>query len=203
MLSARVGGRLKTLQAPRPKFAWAAISPVGHQIARIEKHSPARFASLFFQRSFIEGDIMIQNMSHATIYVLDQDVAKDFYVGKLGFEVKVDSSLPNGFRWLTVAPKGQPDLEIILMKVGSSSDFVTMKGEDTAEKDVETIAGLLKRGWFGPGAFQTADCRKTYEELKAEGVEFVSEPKDQFYGVEAVFKDPFGNWFSMSHPKNY
>jgi len=71
---------------------------------------------------------MIQKMSHATIYVLNQDVAKDFYVGKLGFEVKVDSSLPNGFRWLTVTPKGQPDLEIILMKVGSSSDFVKMKG---------------------------------------------------------------------------
>jgi len=34
-------------------------------------------------------------------------------------------------------------------------------------------------------------------------VEFVSEPKDQFYGVEAVFKDPFGNWFSMTQPKNY
>ena len=49
---------------------------------------------------------MIQKMSHTTIYVLDQDQAKDFYVGKLGFEVKVDQSLPTGFRWLTVAPKG-------------------------------------------------------------------------------------------------
>jgi catechol 2,3-dioxygenase-like lactoylglutathione lyase family enzyme len=45
---------------------------------------------------------MIQKMSHTTIYVLDQDQAKDFYVGKLGFEVKVDQSLPTGFRWLTV-----------------------------------------------------------------------------------------------------
>ena len=44
---------------------------------------------------------------------------------------------------------------------------------------------------------------KTFEELKAKGVEFVSEPKDQFYGVEAVFKDPFGNWFSLTQPKNY
>ena len=50
---------------------------------------------------------MIQKMSHTIIHVLDQDVAKDFYVDKLGFEVKVDASLPNGFRWLTVAPKGQ------------------------------------------------------------------------------------------------
>jgi catechol 2,3-dioxygenase-like lactoylglutathione lyase family enzyme len=148
---------------------------------------------------------MIQKMSHATIYVTDQDLAKDFYAGKLGFEVRVDSTLPTGFRWLTVSPKGQPDLEIILMKVGSGTDFVKVKGgnvEDTGKQDAETIAALIKKGRIGPGAFQTADCRKTYEELKAKGVEFVSEPKDQFYGVEAVFKDPFGNWFSMSQPKN-
>ncbi|HZS25784.1 MAG TPA: VOC family protein [Candidatus Angelobacter sp.] len=60
---------------------------------------------------------MIQRMSHSAIFVIDQDVAKDFYVNKLGFEVKMDESMPNGFRWLTVSPKGQPDLEIILMKV--------------------------------------------------------------------------------------
>ena len=44
------------------------------------------------------------------------------------------------------------------------------------------MAALLKKGMFSAGAFQTADCRKTCEELKAKGVEFVSEPKDQFYG---------------------
>jgi len=76
-------------------------------------------------------------------------------------------------------------------------------GEENTRKDVETVAALLKKGMFGPGAFQTSDCRKTFEELKAKGVEFVSEPKDQFYGVEAVFKDPFGNWFSMTQPKSY
>jgi uncharacterized glyoxalase superfamily protein PhnB len=48
---------------------------------------------------------------------------------------------------------------------------------------------------------QTGDCRKTYEELKAKGVEFASPPKDQFYGVEAVMKDNSGNWFSMTEPK--
>jgi catechol 2,3-dioxygenase-like lactoylglutathione lyase family enzyme len=149
---------------------------------------------------------VIQKMSHSIIYVLDQDQAKDFYVGKLGFEVKVDQSLPTGFRWLTVAPKGQSGLEIILMKVGSGGDFVKMKGGNAGKndkKDVDTIAALLKKGMFSGGAFQTADCRKTFEELKAKGVEFVSEPKDQFYGVESVFKDPFGNWFSLTQPKNY
>ena len=41
---------------------------------------------------------MIQRMSHSAIFVLDQDVAKDFYVNKLGFEVNMDQSMPNGFR---------------------------------------------------------------------------------------------------------
>jgi len=149
---------------------------------------------------------MIQKMSHTTIYVADQDLAKDFYVNKLGLDVKVDQTLPSGFRWLTVAPKGQPDLEIILMKVGSGTDFVQMKGGDAgpnAARDLEAMIALLKKGMISGGAFQTADCRKTYEELKAKGVEFVSEPKEQFDGVEAVVKDPFGNWFSLTQPKNY
>jgi catechol 2,3-dioxygenase-like lactoylglutathione lyase family enzyme len=149
---------------------------------------------------------MIQKMSHATIYVLDQDVAKDFYVGKLGFEVKVDHSLPNGFRWLTVAPKGQTDLEIILMKVGTGTEFVKMKDGDAGNSlasDVNAMAALLKKGIFNAGAFNTSDCRKTLAELKSKGVEFLSEPKEEFYGVEAVFRDPFGNWFSLTQPKNY
>lgn len=144
---------------------------------------------------------MIQRMSHSAIFVLDQDVAKDFYVNKLGFEVSMDQSMPNGFRWLTVSPKGQSDLQIILMKVAPSS-FEISQVQKIQPQDVETIGELMKKGAFGAGVFQTADCRKTYEEMKAKGVEFLSPPKDQFYGVEAVFRDPFGNWFSMTQPKN-
>jgi len=137
---------------------------------------------------------MIQRMSHTAIFVPDQDQAKDFYVGKLGFEVKTDASMPNGFRWLTVSPKGQPDLEIILMKIAP--------GPKLQEDDVATIKALVKKGAFGAGVFDTADCRKTYEELKARGVEFLAPPKEEFYGIQAVFRDPFGNWFSLTEPKN-
>ena len=142
---------------------------------------------------------MIQRMSHSAIFVIDQDLAKEFYVNKLGFELKMDESLPNGFRWLTVSPKGQPDLQIILMKVAPAGDAGNMS--KVQPTDVDKIRELMKKGAFGAGVFQTSDCRKTYEELKAKGVEFLSPPKDQFYGVEAVFKDPFGNWFSMTQPK--
>jgi catechol 2,3-dioxygenase-like lactoylglutathione lyase family enzyme len=135
---------------------------------------------------------MIQRLSHATIYVLDQDAAKDFYVNKLGFEARMDASMDNGFRWLTVSPKGQPDLQIILMKVD---------GPNMQPDVASTLRDLLTRGKLGGGVLQTADCRKTYEELKAKGVEFASPPKDQFYGVEAIMKDNSGNWFSMTEPK--
>jgi catechol 2,3-dioxygenase-like lactoylglutathione lyase family enzyme len=48
---------------------------------------------------------MIQRLSHATLFVEDQDAAKDFYVNKLGFDVRMDETMDNGFCWLTVAPR--------------------------------------------------------------------------------------------------
>jgi catechol 2,3-dioxygenase-like lactoylglutathione lyase family enzyme len=59
---------------------------------------------------------MITKLSHITIFVKDQEKAKDFYVNKLGFEVRTDATMDGGFRWLTVGPKGQPDLEIVLVE---------------------------------------------------------------------------------------
>jgi len=59
---------------------------------------------------------VIQRLSHTGIYVLDQDAAREFYVDKLGFEVRDDHTMENGFRWLTVGAKAQPDLNIILMR---------------------------------------------------------------------------------------
>ena len=135
---------------------------------------------------------MIQKLSHATIYVLDQDAARDFYVNKLGFEVRMDQSMDNGFRWLTVSPKGQPDLQLILMKV----DGPNIKPEVAA-----VLKGLVEQGRINGGVLQVDDTRATYEELKARGVEFLSPPVERFYGIECVMKDNSGNWFSMTQPK--
>ncbi|HSS76046.1 MAG TPA: VOC family protein, partial [Thermoanaerobaculia bacterium] len=84
--------------------------------------------------------------------------------------------------------------EIILMPVGMSA-----KKDDP--QAAELLRSVIAKGILGAGVFETADCRQTYEELKAKGVEFLSEPTDQFYGVEAIFKDPFGNWFSLGQSK--
>jgi catechol 2,3-dioxygenase-like lactoylglutathione lyase family enzyme len=136
---------------------------------------------------------MITKLSHTSFFVDDQDKAFDFYVNKLGFKVNTDVKMENGFRWLTVNPPDQPDLEIILFPTNGSNGF-----------DDETNAALkllLNKGVMGAGAMYTSDCRATYEELKAKGVTFKSEPKEQFYGIEAIITDGCGNWFSMTQPK--
>lgn len=134
---------------------------------------------------------MIRALSHATIYVTDQDAALDFYTKKLGFEVRTDARMDD-FRWLTVGPKDQPDLEIVLMKPG---------GPMIDEETVKQLHALVAKGAMGAGVFRTADCRATYEELEAKGVEFVSEPAERPYGIEAVFRDNSGNWFSLTQPR--
>ena len=134
---------------------------------------------------------MITKFSHATLFVLDQQRAYDFYVTTLGFKVGTDATMENGFRWLTVIPPDQPDLEISLLS----------PLQETMFPDPETRAAfklLLEKGALGAGVLHTPDCRATYEELKAKGVEFTQPPKDTFYGVEALFKDGCGNWFSLT-----
>jgi catechol 2,3-dioxygenase-like lactoylglutathione lyase family enzyme len=125
---------------------------------------------------------MITKMSHTSIFVLNQDEAYDFYVNKLGFKVHTDAKMDNGFRWLTVTPPLQPDLEITLMEI--------KPGMMWDEKTADTIKGLVKSGKFGAGVFETNNVMATYEELKAKGVEFSGPPKEQFYGIEAMTEHP-------------
>lgn len=136
---------------------------------------------------------MIQRLSHVSIFVLDQDEAHDFYVNKLGFEVKMDAKMDNGFRWLTVSPKGQPELQIILMP--------TMPSPMMSQETSDALRDLIRKGVLGAGVLQTPDCRATYEELRTKGVEFKQPPAERFYGIEAIMTDNSGNWFSMTQPK--
>ncbi|MBX3190648.1 MAG: VOC family protein [Labilithrix sp.] len=138
---------------------------------------------------------MIRTMSHATIYVLDLDRAKKFYTEKLGFECRNDVTMDDmgGFRWLTVAAPNQTGLEIVLMPAAAGP---TMDADAASQ-----LRGLIERGLLGAGVFQTADCRKTYDELTAKGVTFRSEPTERPYGIEAIFCDDSGNWFSLTQPR--
>lgn len=136
---------------------------------------------------------MITKMTHVCVYVLNQDSAFDFYINKLGFKVVMDVPMNQETRWLTVCPPEQPELEINLFPVTEGTMF-------TAEA-TKTMAELIRKGTFGCGVFTCKDIYATYEELKAKGVEFMKAPKEEFYGIEALFKDDSGNWFSLGQSK--
>ncbi len=135
---------------------------------------------------------MITSLSHASIFVHDQDEALRFYTEKLGFEVRTDMTL-DGFRWLTVGPQEQKDLEIVLMKPAPGFMF--------DEETVGMIRALQEKGALGAGVFRTPDCKAAYEQLSARGVEFMSPPQERPYGVEATFRDCSGNWYSLTQPR--
>ncbi|WP_175410336.1 VOC family protein [Streptomyces sp. TRM64462] len=131
---------------------------------------------------------MSARLSHVTVPVLDQDSAKEFYTEKLGFEVRNDMTM-GGLRWLTVGPKDQPDVEMVLRRVGPPE-----YDEETAEQ----LRDLVAKGVIGVGVLHVDDTRATYERYRAAGVTFVQEPVKRPYGTEAVFRDDSGNWFSLT-----
>lgn len=135
---------------------------------------------------------MITKVSHMSVFVLDQDRAYDFYVNKLGWKVHTDQKMDNGFRWLTVTPPEQPALEVALLAPLAPGAM----GYDQETKAAFRV--LLEKGALGAGVLETPDCRATYQELKAKGVQFKGEPREQFYGIEVIMSDGVGNWYSVT-----
>jgi catechol 2,3-dioxygenase-like lactoylglutathione lyase family enzyme len=130
-------------------------------------------------------------ITHSSVFVLDQDEALDFYVNKLGLEVNMDVDM--GFmRWLTVNVPGEPDRQVLLEKPGPPAH-----DDATAEQ----VRELVTKGATGFAlGLATDDLYKTYEELKAKGVEFTDEPTERFYGIDCGLRDPFGNNIRLVQP---
>jgi catechol 2,3-dioxygenase-like lactoylglutathione lyase family enzyme len=130
---------------------------------------------------------MINQLTHVNVWVHDQDEALAFYTGKLGFELRDDVTVPEmgDFRWLTVGPVGQPDVALTLMRVPGPPVFEP----ETAEQ----VRSVVAKGAAGGLFFSVDDCRATAEELRGRGVEFIEEPMERPYGIDAAIRDPSGN----------
>ncbi len=136
---------------------------------------------------------MINRLSVTGVWVKDQNEALRFYTEKLGFEIRADVT-HGDYRWISVGPKSQPDLEFGLSAL--------KPGGLLTEDEVQMLTKLVESGKLGHGVWKTDDCQKTYEDLKAKGVEFVQPPTDRPYGtIEAVFKDNSGNIMVLSQDK--
>ena len=136
---------------------------------------------------------MISNVSLVSVWVTDLDEALAFYTDVLGFESRENVTLGEDFRWVTVGHPSQPELFLHLTTPSKplSDDLIA------AMKRAQAEGGL-------PGVgLNVDDCHKTYSELAAKGVEFIQEPQDRPYGVEALIRDNSGNWIVLVEPRPY
>jgi catechol 2,3-dioxygenase-like lactoylglutathione lyase family enzyme len=118
----------------------------------------------------------IDRFACITVAVKDQEEALRWFTEKLGFVKRVDKPGPE-IRFLTVSPRNQPDLQVIL-----ASWFPEHVGKNPT------------------AVLSTGDCRKTYDELRDRGVVFTEEPGPKPFGLQAVFKDLYGNSYALLEP---
>src|SRR5680860_104746 len=132
---------------------------------------------------------MERNMKIGTtqLWVDDQEAALEFWTKKVGMELRSDASFPEmgDFRWLTVGPPDQPDMEIVLMAIPGEPVMDSATGDQVRE--------LMGKGFAGTVFLLTDDVQSDYEELSGRGVEFTEKPEKRPYGIDSGFRDPAGN----------
>jgi predicted enzyme related to lactoylglutathione lyase len=128
---------------------------------------------------------MVTEIGHITILVRDQDEAIRFYANILRMEKRSDVAMENGFRWVTIAPRGGKQ-EIVFV-LADTPEKLARVGNQAADHVFLVL--------------HTDDCRKEAARHQAQGVKFSSQPTDQMWGVEAVFQDLFGNVMDLLEPR--
>lgn len=123
------------------------------------------------------------SVKYTYLEVDDHEAALAFYRDALGLEVRQDVAM-EGARWLTVGPKAQPELGIVLSTVGVGRPA----------EDAEALRALLAKGSLAGLVLETDDVDATFESVRATGAEVMQEPMDQPYGTrDCAFRDPAGN----------
>src|SRR5690349_1473110 len=121
---------------------------------------------------------MITHISTVSVYVTDQDKAKDFYVNKLGFQLMMDAPMGPDVRWIDVRPAG-------------AQTGLTLMKPTPEMPHYEFVKSMI--GTWTTFIFAVDDINATYEELKGRGVEFLEAPAKQEWGWWAVLRDLDGN----------
>lgn len=129
---------------------------------------------------------MKASLSQITLVVKDQAASLEFFTGRAGFVKKTDATPPGRGRWVTVSPEGE-GVEFALFQAGTPDPNGWSEG--------------WRPGASPPIVFRVEDCRQSFDELKARGVEFKqAAPEEYPWGTSATFSDPDGNLFSIYQP---
>ena len=129
---------------------------------------------------------MKQHIGAVTYVVRDYDEAKDWFATKLGFEVIEDTQLSDDKRWLLVAPPGGSPTRLLLARAASPEQDAHI-GDQTGGRVFLFL--------------HTDDFERDHREFGARGVKFIEAPRQEAYGMVAVFEDLYGNRWDLLQRK--
>ena len=124
---------------------------------------------------------MPQRLSLTALLVRDYDEAIDFYVRKLGFELRRDTDQGGGKRWVVVGPEGG-GAGLLLAK--------PTDGRSVGEQAAGRVFLFLETDAFD----------RDHARMAAAGIRFLETPRREAYGTVAVFEDLYGNRWDLIEP---
>ena len=129
---------------------------------------------------------MKQSLAHIALVVDNYDDAIQFYVKKLNFTLVEDTGLSETKRWVLIAPPGSTSTKLLLAQASNEEQRQSV-GNQTGGRVFLFL--------------HTDDFWRDYKNMQANGIEFISEPREEVYGTVVVFKDLYGNLFDLIEPK--
>jgi predicted enzyme related to lactoylglutathione lyase len=125
---------------------------------------------------------VIEGVSQVIVEVEDQDRALRFWTETMEFELAQDAPYGEGGRWIEVRTRDKATLLVLRLR---------QRDRPTAAEELPTSNFFF---------FYCDDLPRTYDELRARGVEFPQPPVQQSWGWWSLFQDQEGNRFAL-HPR--
>lgn len=123
-----------------------------------------------------------QYIRNIALLVLEYDEAKAYYCGVLGFRLIEDVPMPDGKRWVLVAPPGSEETCLLLARAGTPEQAKRV-GDQTGGRVFLFL--------------HTDDFWRDFQSMREKGVKFLEEPRKESYGTVAVFEDLYGNRWDL------
>ena len=130
---------------------------------------------------------MNQRLSLISLVVADYDEAIAFFTRALNFELCEETPLGGGKRWVVVRPPGGAGSGVLLARADGPAQAARV-GDQTGGRVFLFL--------------ETDDFDREHARMTAAGVRFVEEPRDEAYGVVAVFEDLYGNRWDLIQPRS-
>ena len=131
---------------------------------------------------------MTQTLASVTLLIRDYEEAIAYYTQSLGFTLVENTALPDGKRWIRIAPPGSSDVTLLLAHASTPAQAARV-GDQTGGRVFLFL--------------QTSDFWQDHQAMRARGVRFVEEPRVESYGTVAVFEDLYGNRWDLIQPTSH